>query len=574
MLKTSSNFTLGAIGSLALCGALQAQSIWTNPITGSNPSSTNPYTTGQTVAQNITVSGIGRGSGVSANVGDNRYNLTSWNTTAFDANDYFTFSITPAANYEVDFASFVYTGQRSGSGPSNFAFRASPSNFGTNIGTPAATGATIDLSSLQAVTTRTEFRFYAWGGASGGTYSVNDFTFNGTVSLRSAGTLTWDGGRGNGNWDSYDGTAANQSNWNLNNLPSASIVDSLSFAGSTQTTTTNNIANLTVGSINFAANAGAFTNSGNTVTLNGDVANNSSNLQTISHGLTLSSGTHRFNANTANLAVGGVVGGSGAIEKTGTNRLTMSGNNTFSGGLVIVNGTVVAAHNKALGSGNVEIRGSSRLEVNSGITLDLGGSNRIRMTSEEALYQKTFAAGANFNTANALLSDLTVGGVDTTAALRAGVASAGLSAQFGFSAASGETLSNILSLSGMDGEAFALSLTVGAGILDSTSALGWFDSVDGWQLAVDGNHSMGSLAGDYRGYEGSFANFQSTVIGAGSLANYVGAYGVDTTTGEAWAILDHNSDFAIIQAVPEPGTVGLISTGLLFLAMRRRSRKA
>jgi len=36
------------------------QSIFTNPITGINPSLNNPYTIGQIVDANITVSGIGR----------------------------------------------------------------------------------------------------------------------------------------------------------------------------------------------------------------------------------------------------------------------------------------------------------------------------------------------------------------------------------------------------------------------------------------------------------------------------------------------------------------------------------
>ena len=34
-------------------------SIWTNPITGTNPATANPYTTGQTVNSNLTATGIG-----------------------------------------------------------------------------------------------------------------------------------------------------------------------------------------------------------------------------------------------------------------------------------------------------------------------------------------------------------------------------------------------------------------------------------------------------------------------------------------------------------------------------------
>ena len=161
------------------------QSIWTNPITDANPSAANPFTAGQTVDPGITVSGIGRGAGIAANAGSNRYNANGWNSPSLDTTDYFTFTLTPTAGSEIDLVSFVYTGQASGSGAKSFSFRSSVDSFASDIGTPAATGATIDLSaaSYQDLTAPIEFRLYGWGASgSGGTFSVNDFTFNGTVS--------------------------------------------------------------------------------------------------------------------------------------------------------------------------------------------------------------------------------------------------------------------------------------------------------------------------------------------------------------------------------------------------------
>ncbi|WP_396155685.1 hypothetical protein, partial [Flavobacterium macrobrachii] len=50
------------------------QSIFTNPITGTNPNTANPYTTNQVVDADMTVSGIGRGSGInSENRNDSYY---------------------------------------------------------------------------------------------------------------------------------------------------------------------------------------------------------------------------------------------------------------------------------------------------------------------------------------------------------------------------------------------------------------------------------------------------------------------------------------------------------------------
>ncbi|MBK5209978.1 MAG: T9SS type A sorting domain-containing protein [Flavobacteriaceae bacterium] len=172
------------------------QSIWTNPITGKNPDPCfyNPYKIGDIFDANITVSGIGRGEGISKDDGDNRYNAKWWGLTTLDETDYFTFTLTPKLGYQINFLSFIYTGQRSDTfGPTSFALRSSSDGFTANIGMPTIGGTTIDLSNLvfQNNSTAIEFRLYAWN-ASGlsGTFSVNDFTFNGTVSKS---TIDFDG---------------------------------------------------------------------------------------------------------------------------------------------------------------------------------------------------------------------------------------------------------------------------------------------------------------------------------------------------------------------------------------------
>lgn len=161
-----------------------AQSIWTNPITDSNPSAANPFTAGQTVAPNLTVSGIGRGPGLNGNSGSNRYNALPWSAT-LDANDYFYFTLTPSPGYKLNLTSFSYTAQASGTGPTQAAFRSSLDGYGANIGTANTSNATISLSAAnyQDLTGAITFRFYAWAGSNPttGTFSINDFTFNGAV---------------------------------------------------------------------------------------------------------------------------------------------------------------------------------------------------------------------------------------------------------------------------------------------------------------------------------------------------------------------------------------------------------
>lgn len=159
-------------------------SLWTNPITGTSPGNSNPYTTGQTVAAGITVSGIGR-SGLNANTANNRYNASNWSTAgSIDDTKYFEWTITPDPGNAIKFSSLVYNGQASGTGPTSFAIRSSLDGFTSNIATPGAAGGTISLAAaqFQSVASAITFRLYGWNASStGGTASVDDFTFNGNI---------------------------------------------------------------------------------------------------------------------------------------------------------------------------------------------------------------------------------------------------------------------------------------------------------------------------------------------------------------------------------------------------------
>jgi hypothetical protein len=161
------------------------QSIFDNPLTFASAVQSSPYTLGQTVHPNITVSGIVRGSGITGSAAQNRYNATGWNSATLDVNDYFEFTLTPNSGYQINLLSFVYTGQASASGATAVAFRSSVDSFTSDIGTATVTGTTISLASAsyQSITSSITFRIYGWGAsAAGGTFSINDFTFNGTVT--------------------------------------------------------------------------------------------------------------------------------------------------------------------------------------------------------------------------------------------------------------------------------------------------------------------------------------------------------------------------------------------------------
>jgi hypothetical protein len=101
--------------------------------------------------------------------------------------------------------------------------------------------------------------------------------------------------------------------------------------------------------------------------------------------------------------------------------------------------------------------------------------------------------------------------------------------------------------------------------------------VDGTQyentvLLNTGNIVTSPLDARY-GYKGSYATFQSAGQPGNGLtpAQERGAWGVDTALHEVWAVVNHNSTFAV---VPEPSTMLLAGFGLLSLVgLRRRMKK-
>ncbi|MEP7268403.1 MAG: hypothetical protein ABI844_12320 [Saprospiraceae bacterium] len=161
-----------------------SQVVWTNPITGTNPASSNPYTAGQTISANIIVSGIGRGSGIGKQDAANVYRADGWSEVGLNTSDYFYFTLTPDPGYWINLSNFTYTATNGLGGGAQFAFRSSLDNYASNIGSAIGTGTTIALGGVDYthVTTPITFRFYGYQG-NGGNFSIDDFTFNGSVAL-------------------------------------------------------------------------------------------------------------------------------------------------------------------------------------------------------------------------------------------------------------------------------------------------------------------------------------------------------------------------------------------------------
>ncbi|MER3278777.1 autotransporter-associated beta strand repeat-containing protein [Salmonella enterica] len=98
------------------------------------------------------------------------------------------------------------------------------------------------------------------------------------------------------------------------------------------------------------------------------------------------------------------ISGSGQVVKSGDETLTLSGSNTYTGGTLISGGTLVASNVEALGSGDVT--DNATLELNTGGTFDnvISGSGQVVKSGDKTLT----LSGANSYTGGTTISDGTL----------------------------------------------------------------------------------------------------------------------------------------------------------------------
>ncbi|HEV3417404.1 MAG TPA: PEP-CTERM sorting domain-containing protein, partial [Pirellulales bacterium] len=93
-----------------------------------------------------------------------------------------------------------------------------------------------------------------------------------------------------------------------------------------------------------------------------------------------------------------------------------------------------------------------------------------------------------------------------------------------------------------------------------------------WRNATAANFGTG-LPGDvFQNYQGSWDSFAAAnSITDANIGNFLGSYGVDIASHTVWALVNHNSQFAV---VPEPSSLILLAIGGLMagvaLVYRRR----
>lgn len=214
------------------------------------------------------------------------------------------------------------------------------------------------------------------------------------VNTAQAGT-TWDGGGADDNW----GTAGN---WNPDGPPPVGGTVDLTFDGTTRLTPFNNYTAWDdFHSLTFAAGAGAFTLSGNSVDLFGKIENYSTNTQTI--GLTDIAinagqpGTGEFNPVNGDLVIssanvftngnnvrvfgvnnktvtfgtGTVISQTGGVTVEQASNVVLLGANTYTGSTTVNAGTLTVGNGTNAGS----IAGGSNVTVAAGAQMTWNNSN-------------------------------------------------------------------------------------------------------------------------------------------------------------------------------------------------------
>jgi len=144
----------------------------------------------------------------------------------------------------------------------------------------------------------------------------------------------------------------------------------------------------------------------------------------------------------------------------------------------------------------------------------------------------------------------------------------------------GDFFSDVLTLQGTAGDAIVLSLTYDAGalgdLLPGDLFLAWLDTraesdtAGEWVKSVAGNSV--DLVTRETAYLGSWEAYLVEFAPA-SPAAALGAWGVDAASTSVWAVVDHNSQFAVV-AVPEPATWLLLAAAAGAAWWRRRVPRA
>ncbi|EBS1265402.1 autotransporter-associated beta strand repeat-containing protein [Salmonella enterica] len=263
------------------------------------------------------------------------------------------------------------------------------------------------------------------------------------------------------------------------------------------------------------------------------------------------------------------IGGTGRVEKSGDDTLTLSGSNTYTGGTLISDGTLVASNVEALGTGDVT--NNATLELNTGGTFDnaISGSGQVEKSGDDVLT----LSGANSYSGGTLISDGTLVASNVEALGTGDVTDdATLELNTG-----GDFINNIggtgrveksgddkLTLSGSNTYTGGTLISSGTLVANDVNALGTGDVTDNATLelntggtfdnAISGSGQVVKSGDETLTLSGSNTYTGGTLISGGTLvASNVEALGSGDVTNDA--VLELNTDGDFDNAIGGTGRV-------------------
>lgn len=377
-------------------------------------------------------------------------------------------------------------------------------------------------------------------GADAGTYSCVVSSTYGTATSSNAVLIingqTWNGGGSDNLWSdgaNWGGTAPVPGN-------------NVTFAGATRLAPDMNINSMSVGNIAFNSDAGAFTlgsTSAKTLTVNGAITQNSTNLQTISLPISLNAPVVVLSLS-GDIKISSAISDTGAgfgLTKQGTGKLTLSGVNTYRGGATLGAGELAINSTTALGdaAGAFTINGGTIDNTSAG-AIALANNNPQNWNGDFTFAGTTnldLGTGAVAMNASRIVTvnggSLTVGGAISGAGFGLTKAGAGTLALGGANTYSGGTTLTNGTLAINNAAALgdpAGAFTIYGGTIDNTSS---------GPIRVNDNPQKWN--GDF-----TFAGTQDLDLGAGNVA--VSAFRQITVSAGNLAVGGQISGVGLIKA--------------------------